>query len=639
MIKTVNQWLAPPAFQADEEKTQRAGLLNLVILISLSFTTVSLFAAVFGNSVPARTIVIVLLWLALLLQSLRWLHLGRLGRVEWVLTAAFFITITAVNISQGTVRAPATAIYVFWVTLAVMIYRLRGLLVASCLSSLAVLGLIVAENAGLLPQPNFSVGMTQWVVLSGLFVMTASLAHYTNQLTREALDQSKLENAQRMRAEADLRKLTSAVEQSPNSIVITDLSGTIEYVNPRFCSVTGYSQEEVIGQNPRLLKSDRTPPDTFLQLWDALSAGREWRGEFVNRKKDGSLYFESDIISPVTDDQGAATHYLAVKEDITQRKQAEEALRISEERHRLIASFASDVIWTMAPSGRITYVSPSVETLRGVTPDEAMQQPMDQILMPESQARATRYLRQLQSALDAGQPPHPFRDELEYRRKDGSTVWTEVMVQPIFREDGSLMELLGVTRSIAEHKRLLHELQTAKEAVEHANDELSRIATIDVLTGIWNRRHFEHVAASARAQALRHKQPVSMLLFDIDHFKKVNDRYGHQIGDQVLIELTRLVGQSIRTTDMLARWGGEEFVVILSYCRQAEAMQIAEKIRKVVASHYFAEVGKVTVSLGVAEFSGSETLDDWFKRVDQALFEAKSGGRNTVRTAGTTAAQ
>ncbi len=630
MIKAVREWLAPPLFPNDDEKTQRAGLLNLVILISLAFTAISLLAALLGNSVPNRTLRIVIAWLTLLLLSIRWLHQGKLRRVELVLTAAFFITITAVNVSQGTVRAPATAIYVFWVTLVVMIYRLPGLLMASCVSSLAVLGLILAENSGLLPKADFSVGVTQWVVLTGLFVMTASLAYYTNQRTRDALEHSRTENTQRMRAEDQLRKLTRAIEQSPNSIVITDLAGTIEYVNPRFSSVTGYSFEEVIGKNPRILKTSEASPETYQRMWEALSAGREWRGEFVNQKKDGTRYFESAIISPVIDANGATTHYLAIKEDVTKRKQSDEALRLSEERHRLIASFASDVIWTMAPDGRITYISPSVEAVRGVTPEEAMQQPLDEILLPESQAVAMQYLAQLHADLQSGRPPRTFRGELEYRRKDGSTLWTEVMVQPIFREDGSVAELLGVTRSIAEHKRLLHELQAAKEAAERANAELHRIATIDSLTGAWNRRHFENAAATARAQALRYQQPVCMMLFDIDHFKKVNDRYGHQVGDQVLIELTRLVSQVIRITDLLARWGGEEFVVIMSHCNESDAMQLAEKIRQVVAAHHFMQAGAVTISLGVAEFNGSETLNNWFKRVDQALFQAKTDGRNRV---------
>jgi diguanylate cyclase (GGDEF)-like protein/PAS domain S-box-containing protein len=635
--KTIRQWLAPPVFPGDEEKTQRAGLLSLVLLICLCLTTLSILAVVLGTTVSTRTLVIVMVWWLLLLQSLRWLHRGKLSWVQLTLTSVFFVVIAAINISQGSVRSSTTALHVFWVTLVVTLYRLPGLVVATSISSLTVLGLIQAENAGLLPQPNLNVGVTQWLFLTILFAVTAALAYYTNQFTQRALERSRSENAQRILAEAELRKLTRAVEQSPASIIITDLDGNIDYVNPRFSSVTGYATDEAIGKNIRLLKSNETRAETYRQMWAALKAGREWRGELVNRKKDGTLYPESTNISPVTDLHGVTTHYLAVNEDITLRKRAEQAWLVSEERHRILAESARDVIWSMAPDGTISYVSPSVEALRGFTPAEAIRQTMDEILTPGSQAISMGYFSKLLADVAAGEPAESFRGELEYRCKDGSTIWTQVIAHPLFSDQG-FVELLGVSRDISEHKRLLRELQLAKDATEAANQalqsanaELSRIATTDPLTGIWNRRHFEQVAAAEREQALRYMQPLSMLLFDIDHFKQVNDRFGHQTGDQVLIALTRLVGQALRATDVLARWGGEEFVVVMPHCTEPEAMQLAEKLRVLVAAHPFPQVGAVTVSLGVAQFETDETLDDWFKRVDQALYDAKSGGRNTVR--------
>jgi PAS domain S-box-containing protein len=130
----------------------------------------------------------------------------------------------------------------------------------------------------------------------------------------------------RKRAEAELRKLSHAVEQSPASVVITDPAGTIEYVNPKFTEVTGYTAAEALGRNPRILKSGRTPPGDHANLWKTISAGLEWRGEFINLKKDGSEYWEFASISPITDAAGAITHFLAVKEDITERKRAETEL-------------------------------------------------------------------------------------------------------------------------------------------------------------------------------------------------------------------------------------------------------------------------------------------------------------------------
>jgi PAS domain S-box-containing protein len=125
-----------------------------------------------------------------------------------------------------------------------------------------------------------------------------------------------------------IRKLSQAVEQSPSMVMITDARGTIEYANPRFCETTGYTLGELVGQTPRLLKSDLTAPDTYDTLWSTISAGSVWHGEFLNRKKNGELYWEAASISPVIDEQGAITHFVAVKEDITARKEAEQQIEI-----------------------------------------------------------------------------------------------------------------------------------------------------------------------------------------------------------------------------------------------------------------------------------------------------------------------
>ena len=123
-----------------------------------------------------------------------------------------------------------------------------------------------------------------------------------------------------------IRKLSSAVEGSPCSVMITDVHGVIEYVNPKFCSVTGFSAEEVIGKNPRILSSGLTSAEVYEHLWNAVTAGREWHGELLNRKKDGELFWESVSISPSRDDSGASTHFIAIKEDVTERKQAAEKI-------------------------------------------------------------------------------------------------------------------------------------------------------------------------------------------------------------------------------------------------------------------------------------------------------------------------
>jgi len=132
---------------------------------------------------------------------------------------------------------------------------------------------------------------------------------------------------QRVQMLDTLRKLRHAVEQAPNSIFIAGADGNIEYVNPAFTATTGYSPEEVIGRNPRLLSAGATPASVYADLWAHLTSGRPWRGEFVNRRKGGGEYNESAIISPLHDEQGRITHYLAVQEDVTERRRDEERIR------------------------------------------------------------------------------------------------------------------------------------------------------------------------------------------------------------------------------------------------------------------------------------------------------------------------
>ncbi len=173
------------------------------------------------------------------------------------------------------------------------------------------------------------------------------------------------------RNEEELRKLSRAVEQGPASVVITDLDGKIEYVNPAFTRVTGYSREEALGQNPRILKSGESPPEVYRALWDAITRGREWRGEFHNRRKDGTLYWELASISPIADADGRTTHFIAVKEDISARKESEATLAKSELYYRSLIEHSLDLTAVLAPDGTVLFVSPSVERLLGIRPGDA----------------------------------------------------------------------------------------------------------------------------------------------------------------------------------------------------------------------------------------------------------------------------
>jgi diguanylate cyclase (GGDEF)-like protein/hemerythrin-like metal-binding protein len=159
---------------------------------------------------------------------------------------------------------------------------------------------------------------------------------------------------------------------------------------------------------------------------------------------------------------------------------------------------------------------------------------------------------------------------------------------------------------------------------------LEKLSATDHLTGAWNRAHFDSVVESELGRSVRFRQPLSLLLLDIDHFKRINDTFGHPAGDAVLRDFVRFLKQGVRSADMIFRWGGEEFAVLAVSTGYRNAGPFAETLRRKIAAHVFPGVGSLTASIGVAEHVGEETPAIWFNRADQALYTAKQSGRNRV---------
>lgn len=303
-------------------------------------------------------------------------------------------------------------------------------------------------------------------------------------------------------------------------------------------------------------------------------------------------------------------------QDVTALHDMQSELQRSEERHRLLAQNAWDVVWTMGLDGSITYVSPAVERVRGFTPEEAMGQSLEQIHPPESAAKVGGYFADLFAAIATGDAPPSYRGEHEYYRKDGSIMTGELQVIPHVDVEGNVVEILGVTRDISERKQF--------EA------ELTALAVTDPVTGLWNRRHSAELLAADLEHARRTGQPMTLLMIDIDHFKDINDSHGHQTGDRVLIEVARRLRDNLRGTDIVGRWGGEEFVVLMRYCGLRDALGAADKLRRRIADSPFEGLRSVTVSIGAAELLPGEDLNGWLDRADAALYAAKRAGRNSV---------
>ena len=177
------------------------------------------------------------------------------------------------------------------------------------------------------------------------------------------------------------------------------------------------------------------------------------------------------------------------------------------------------------------------------------------------------------------------------------------------------------------HERTESLLDTQKELLED-NNELARMALTDSLTGLSNRTHMNQILRQEYARFERHDQRFGIIMLDIDHFKNVNDSFGHDAGDKVLKKLAQIIASAIRTSDFVARWGGEEFLICCTTIEETDLLPIAETIRKLVASSDFEKVKQITTSLGCAAIVKGESISDLIKRSDIALYEAKNNGRN-----------
>lgn len=201
---------------------------------------------------------------------------------------------------------------------------------------------------------------------------------------------------------------------------------------------------------------------------------------------------------------------------------------------------------------------------------------------------------------------------IKNRRKTGEAYYLEQHIIPNFSESGEIDSFVSIGIDVT------------------AKIEIQKLSRIDVLTGIYNRGALDEILEQEIKVAHRYKNPLSLLMFDIDFFKSVNDTFGHQRGDAVLQDIVKIIASVIRESDVFGRFGGEEFMLIAVNTNEQEAFVLAEKIREAVEAHNFEEVGRKTISIGVCEFIADDTLENLIKKADSALYKAKQNGRNQV---------
>jgi PAS domain S-box-containing protein len=278
-------------------------------------------------------------------------------------------------------------------------------------------------------------------------------------------------------ADAPAVGLAAAIEQTAEAVVITDDKARILYVNPAFTRITGYTAEDALGQNPRLLKSGLQDPEYYRDLWKTIRAGRVWQGELINRRKDGVFYTEEMTITPVRDAAGAISNFIAIKQDVTARKAAEEAQRFLAS----IVESVQDAIIGAAPDGRIVSWNRAAETLYGYKAGEVIGQPIS-ILWEKTEELAR--LEPILAALQKGQAIPQF--ESVAIRKDGCRVNIALSIAPVRDASGRVMACAGISRDITARKQGEQTRNLLASIVQSSDDAIVGM-NLDGVIMSWNR--------------------------------------------------------------------------------------------------------------------------------------------------------
>lgn len=415
--------------------------------------------------------------------------------------------------------------------------------------------------------------------------------------------------------EESLITLSKVVEQSPVSIMVVDLDGTIIYVNPMFQLVTGYRPAEVVGRNPRILSGGKKSQQEYREMWAALLAGKTWIGEFHNRKKDGRLFWERATISRVVDERGMPMHYLAIKEDITDRKLSDAQLRIA-----ATAFESQEGMFISDAAGVIVRVNQAFTKITGYGANEAIGQTPG--FLSSGRHDAAFYAAMWASIGASG----AWQGEIWNRRKSGEIFPEWLTITAVKDEQGNIANYVSTLTDITQRKA--------------AEDRIKHLAFYDPLTSLPNRRLLIDRLFQAIVSSTRTGREGALLFIDLDNFKTLNDTHGHGRGDILLQQVGERLVACVREGDTVARLGGDEFVIMLEDLNQhaneaaAQAETLGGKILYAL-NLPFDLVGNeyhITPSIGVTLFADHQnSADELMKRADLAMYQAKAAGRNTLR--------
>jgi diguanylate cyclase (GGDEF)-like protein/PAS domain S-box-containing protein len=292
--------------------------------------------------------------------------------------------------------------------------------------------------------------------------------------------------------------------------------------------------------------------------------------------------------------------------DITDTQETQEQLKLLAQ----AVEQMDEMVRITDRDGIITYVNDAMLSHTGYTKEDLIGR---KVGVFKSGFHHKSFYEELWDTILSGET---FKAVFTNRKKDKKLYYEEETITPIMDEEGAIQHFVATSQDITE--RVFME------------EKLQQLATVDSLTSIYNRYKINEEIEIEIGRNKRYDENFALAMFDIDHFKRVNDTYGHEIGDYVLQEISAIVTKEIRESDRFGRWGGEEFMLILPKLNKEEALHVSEKLRAKIEGHRFKDVEHITISIGVTVFRPEDTKVTLLKRVDEALYRAKDEGRNRV---------
>ncbi|QCJ42372.1 diguanylate cyclase [Bacillus sp. S3] len=404
----------------------------------------------------------------------------------------------------------------------------------------------------------------------------------------------------------------SIIEYNLDAVLVFSIEGKIIKQNQQAAKIFGYTDDEARGIHFRKLIVSKQE-EIFDQMKRA-AQGIPFDTE-INAycKKRKVLHLQVKCIPLKSQNQ--IIGFFCVVKDMTESFKAKLSLRESEKRYQLLADNSLDLIQLLNLDGIVTYASPSHKTVLGYNAEEyvgkwVLHQPDGAV--DESFKKTFVNMVLTQKA---------FTHEIRRKHRSGYDVWLELKGTPMFDEDGNFQHMMLVGREVTERKIYQKELEF--------------LSFHDSLTGVPNRRLFKEKLEQALKEGKRYQRKFALLFIDLDHFKRINDTYGHDIGDELLLEFSNRVKQQLRECDTLARHGGDEFTIILSDLQaEAEAIKIAKRILGSLKEPW--KIGKhviqMTLSMGIALYpKDGISSDELLKHADNALYVVKENGRNNMQ--------